>query len=259
MLTENDTSTLLLSCHPTTCSLDPIPSTLLQATAPTPTPAITQIIHTSLTNGTVRTTGPGYMWRITDLSLFFHFRLKPLNEESSTKSQACYLQIISMRSTSLASGEVFLQKLSFWWSLWTAKAFTQSVADFDKKSPYPPVCTRWIGHLWYSSWIYRSGWTLLAGASIQHSLPLHRCATGLRSQPRLHCPFTRLLLNLSKTVVLVFPATPSIQDSISINSGSSATVPTKYAWNLGVISDDQLSFDEHISISQACMQVCPLQ
>uniref|UniRef100_A0A3Q1JKY8 Reverse transcriptase domain-containing protein n=1 Tax=Anabas testudineus TaxID=64144 RepID=A0A3Q1JKY8_ANATE len=54
-LSEDDVSTLVLSNRPTTCSLDPIPSTLLQAIAPTLIPAITQIINTSLTTGTFPT------------------------------------------------------------------------------------------------------------------------------------------------------------------------------------------------------------
>ncbi len=41
-------SKLLLSSHPTTCPLDPIPSHLLQAISPTLLPALTHIINTSL-------------------------------------------------------------------------------------------------------------------------------------------------------------------------------------------------------------------
>ncbi|KAK2898055.1 hypothetical protein Q8A73_014435 [Channa argus] len=55
ILTEDDVSTLLLSNHPTTCTLDPIPSTLLQAVAPALMPAITQVINTSLKTGTFPT------------------------------------------------------------------------------------------------------------------------------------------------------------------------------------------------------------
>lgn len=47
--------TLLRSNLLTTCSLDPIPSTPLQADAPTLIPAITQINNTSLTTGTFPT------------------------------------------------------------------------------------------------------------------------------------------------------------------------------------------------------------
>ncbi len=50
-LTEVEVSKLLLSSHPTTCPLDPIPSHLLQAISPTLLPALTHIINTSLRTG----------------------------------------------------------------------------------------------------------------------------------------------------------------------------------------------------------------
>ncbi len=50
-LTEAEVSKLLLSSHPTTCPLDPIPSHLLQAISSTLLPALTHIINTSLLTG----------------------------------------------------------------------------------------------------------------------------------------------------------------------------------------------------------------
>ncbi len=50
-LTEAEVSKLLLSSHPTTCLLDPIPSHLLQAISPALLPALTHIIDTSLLTG----------------------------------------------------------------------------------------------------------------------------------------------------------------------------------------------------------------
>ncbi len=50
-LTEAEVSKLLLSSHPTTCPLDPIPSHLLQAISPALLPALTHIIYTSLLTG----------------------------------------------------------------------------------------------------------------------------------------------------------------------------------------------------------------
>ncbi|KAI2665785.1 hypothetical protein H4Q32_022883 [Labeo rohita] len=54
-LSEAEVSKLLLSSHPTTCPLDPIPSHLLQAISPTLLPALTHIINTSLLTGTFPT------------------------------------------------------------------------------------------------------------------------------------------------------------------------------------------------------------
>ncbi len=50
-LTEAEVSKLVLSSHPTTCPLEPIPSHLLQAISPTLLPALTHIINTFLLTG----------------------------------------------------------------------------------------------------------------------------------------------------------------------------------------------------------------
>uniref|UniRef100_A0AAY4AM17 Reverse transcriptase domain-containing protein n=2 Tax=Denticeps clupeoides TaxID=299321 RepID=A0AAY4AM17_9TELE len=54
-LFESDVSTLLQSSHPTTCSLDPIPSHLLQSIQPTILSALTHVLNSSLTTGTFPT------------------------------------------------------------------------------------------------------------------------------------------------------------------------------------------------------------
>ncbi len=55
VLTEAEVSKLLLSSHPTTCPLDPIPSHLLQAISPALLPALTHIINSSLLTGNFTT------------------------------------------------------------------------------------------------------------------------------------------------------------------------------------------------------------
>ncbi len=50
-LSEAEVSKLILSSHPTTCLLDPIPSHLLQAISPAVVPALTHIVNTSLHTG----------------------------------------------------------------------------------------------------------------------------------------------------------------------------------------------------------------
>ncbi len=54
-----------------------------------------------------------------------------------------------------------------------------------------------------------------------------------------------LQLNLAKTELLVFPATPTLQRDFTIQLGSSTITPSSIR-NLGVIFDDQLTFKEHI-------------
>ncbi len=50
-LSEAEVSKLILSSHPTTCPLDPIPSHLLQAISPAVVPALTHIVNKSLHTG----------------------------------------------------------------------------------------------------------------------------------------------------------------------------------------------------------------
>ncbi len=66
--------------------------------------------------------------------------------------------------------------------------------------------------------------------------------TDLRLPGRNH-----LQLNLAKTELLVFPATPTLQHDFTILLGSSTITPSASVRNLGVIFDDQLSFKEHIA------------
>ena len=51
----------------------------------------------------------------------------------------------------------------------------------------------------------------------------------------------QLQLNLSKTELLVIPASPSIQQEINIKLESTQLTPTKSARNLGIMVDDQLT------------------
>ncbi len=56
-----------------------------------------------------------------------------------------------------------------------------------------------------------------------------------------------LQLNLAKTELFVFPATPTLQHDFTIQLGSSAITPSASVRNLDVIFDDQLTFKEHIA------------
>ncbi len=56
-----------------------------------------------------------------------------------------------------------------------------------------------------------------------------------------------LQLNLAKTELLVFPATPTLQHDFTIQLGSSTITPSASVRNLGVIFDDQLTFKDHIA------------
>ncbi len=56
-----------------------------------------------------------------------------------------------------------------------------------------------------------------------------------------------LQLNLAKTELLVFPATPTLQHDFTIQLGSSKITPSTSVRKLGVIFDDQLTFKDHIA------------
>ncbi len=56
-----------------------------------------------------------------------------------------------------------------------------------------------------------------------------------------------LQLNLAKTELLVFPATPTLQHDFTIQLGSSSITPSCSVRNLGVIFDDQLTFKDLIA------------
>ncbi len=63
-----------------------------------------------------------------------------------------------------------------------------------------------------------------------------------------------LQLNLAKTELLVFPATPTLQHDFTIQLGSSTITPSSSVRNLGVISDDQLTFKDHSAkTARSCM------
>ncbi len=60
-----------------------------------------------------------------------------------------------------------------------------------------------------------------------------------------------LQLNLAKTEILVFPATPTLQHDFTIQLGSSTITPSSSVRNLGVIFDEWLTFKDHIAKTSA--------
>ncbi len=56
-----------------------------------------------------------------------------------------------------------------------------------------------------------------------------------------------LQLNLAKTELLVFPATPTLQQDFTIQIDSATITPSSSIGNLGEIFDDQHTFKDHIA------------
>ncbi len=80
-----------------------------------------------------------------------------------------------------------------------------------------------------------------------HALWLPTAVIGCLADISAWMKENHLQLNLAKTELLVFPATPTLQHDFTIQLGSSTITPSASVRNLGVIFDDQLTFKEHIA------------
>ncbi len=68
-----------------------------------------------------------------------------------------------------------------------------------------------------------------------------------------------LQLNLAKTELFVFPATPALQHDLTIQIDSSTITPSSSVRIIGVIFDDQLTFKDQIRKNCSILQVCIAQ
>ncbi len=326
-LAEAEVSKLLLSSHPTTCPLDPIPSHLLQAISPALLPALTHIINTSLLTGiflTARVT-PLLKKPTLNTSLLENYRpvsLLPFiaktlervvfNQVSFFLSQNNKLDAKQSGFRSGHSTETAL--LSVTEALRIAKADSKSSvlilldlsAAFDTvnhqilMSTLSSLDITGIPLRWFESYLtgrsFRVAWgrevskthqlvtgvpqgsvlgpllfsaytTSLAPIIQAHGFSYHfyaddtqlylsfrpddptvaarisGCLADISAWMKEH----HLQLNLAKTELLVFPATPTLQHDFTIQLGSSTITPSASVRNLGVIFDDQLTFKEHIA------------
>ncbi len=330
-LTEAEVSKLLLSSHPTTCPLDPIPSHLLQAISPTLLPALTHIINTSLLTGIFPTAFK--QARVTPLlkkptlntSLLENYRpvsLLPFiaktlervvfNQVSLFLSQNNKLDAKQSGFRSGHSTETAL--LSVTEALRIAKADSKSSvlilldlsAAFDTVNHQILLSTlssldiTGIPLRWFESYLTGRSFRVAWGGEVSKA---HKLVTGVPQGsvlgPLLFSTYTtslapiiqahgfsyhfyaddtqlylsfrpddptvaarisgcladisawmkehHLQLNLAKTELLVFPATPTLQHDFTIQLGSSTITPSASVRNLGVIFDGQLTFKEHIA------------
>ncbi len=330
-LTEAEVSKLLLSSHPTTCPLDPIPSHLLQAISPALIPALTHIINTSLLTGILPTAFK--QARVTPLlkkptlntSLLENYRpvsLLPFiaktlervvfNQVSLFLSQNNKLDTKQSGFRSGHSTETAL--LSVTEALRIAKADSKSSvlilldlsAAFDTVNHQILLSTlssldiTGIPLRWFESYLTGRSFRVAWGGEVSKA---HQLVTGVPQGsvlgPLLFSTYTtslapiiqahgfsyhfyaddtqlylsfrpddptvaarisgcladilawmkehHLQLNLAKTELLVFPATPTLQHDFMIQLGSSTITPSASVRNLGVIFDDQLTFKEHIA------------
>ncbi|XP_056593655.1 uncharacterized protein LOC130412880, partial [Triplophysa dalaica] len=78
---------------------------------------------------------------------------------------------------------------------------------------------------------------------MSHSASVTACLEDISAWMKDH----HLQLNPAKTELLVFPAHPTVQHDFNIHLGNTTITHSKTARNLGVIFDEQLSFNDHIA------------
>ncbi len=330
-LTEAEVSKLLLSSHPTTCPLDPIPSHLLQAISPALLPALTHIINTSLLTGIFPTAFK--QARVTPLlkkptlntSLLENYRpISLLPFIAKTLERVVFNQVslflsqnnkLDTKQSGFRSGHsTETALLSVTEALRIAKANSKSSvlilldlsAAFDTVNHQILLSTlssldiTGIPLRWFESYLTGRSFRVAWGGEVSKA---HKLVTGVPQGsvlgPLLFSTYTtslapiiqahgfsyhfyaddtqlylsfrpddptvaarisgcladisawmkehHLQLNLAKTELLVFPATPTLQHDFTIQLGSSTITPSASVRNLGVIFDDQLTFKEHIA------------
>ncbi len=330
-LTDAEVSKLLFSSHPTTCSLDPIPSHLLQAISPSLLPVLTHIINTSLLTGIFPTAFK--QARVTPLlkkptlntSLLENYRpVSLLPFIAKTLERVVFNQLSSflLKHNLLDAKQSGFRRghstetalLSATEALRIAKADSKSSvlilldlsAAFDTVNHQILLTTlsslgiTGIPFRWFESYLNGRSFKVAWGGKVSTE---HQLVTGVPQGsvlgPLLFSTYTtslgpiiqahgfsyhfytddtqlylsfrpddptvaarisgcladisawmkehHLQLNLAKTELLVFPATPTLQHDFTIQLGSSTITPSSSVRNLGVIFNDQLTFKDHIA------------
>ncbi|KAI2645286.1 hypothetical protein H4Q32_028264 [Labeo rohita] len=258
-LSEAEVSKLLLSSHPTTCPLDPIPSHLLQAISPTLLPALTHIINTSLLTGTFPTAFKQARNSSLDAnqSGFTQLKLHYFNHQILLST----LSSLGITGIPLRWFESYLTGRSFRvaWGGEVSKAH-HLVTGVPQGSVLGPllfsIYTTSLGPIiqahGFSYHCYADDMQLYL--SFQPDDPtvaarISGCLADISEWMKAH----HLQLNLAKTELLIFPATLTLQHDFTISLGTLTITPSSSARNLGVILDDRLTFKDHIAkTAQSC-------
>ncbi len=289
-LTEAEVSKPLLSSHPTTCPLDPIPSLLLQAISPTLLPAFTHIINTSLLTSTFPTAfkqarvtpllkKPTLNTSLTDsyrpVSLL-PFIVKMLervffNQLSSFLSNNHLLDANQSGFRRGRSTETAL--LSVTEALRIAKADCKSSvlilldlsAAFDTVNHQILLSTltsldiTGIPLRWFESYLTGRSFKVAWGGEVSKA---HQLVTGVPQGsvlgPLLFSTYTTSLGPVIKARGISYHCyTDDTQLYLSIIQIDSSTItPSRSVRNLGVIFDDQLTFQRPHCKDCSILQVC---
>ncbi len=284
-LTEAEVSKLLLSSHPTTCSLDPIPSHLLQAISPAVSllPFIAKTLERVVFNQVslflsqnnkldAKQSGfrSGHSTETALLSVTEALRIAKADSKSSVLilldlSAAFDTVNHQILLSTLSSLDITGIPLRWFESYLTGQSFRVAWGGEVSKAhklvtgvPQGSV----LGPLLFSTYT-----TSLAPFIQAHGFSYHFYADDTQlylsfrpDDPTVAARISdcladisawmkehHLQLNLAKTELLVFPTTPTLQHDFTIQLGSSTITPSASVRNLGVIFDDQLTFKEHIA------------
>ncbi len=232
-LTEAEVSKLLLSSHPTTCPLDPIPSHLFQAISPTLLPALTHIINTSLLTGIFPTA-------------FKQARVIPLLKKPTLNTSLLenYRPVSLLPFIAKTLKRVVFNQVSLFLSqnnkLDAKQSGFMSGHSTETAHHHPIIQAHGFSYNFYAddTQLYLS----FRPDDPTVAARISGCLADISAWMKEH----HLQLNLAKTELLVFPATPTLQHDFTIQLGSSTITPSASVRNLGVIFDDQLTFKEHI-------------
>ncbi len=232
-LTEAGVSKLLLSSHPTTCPLDPIPSHLLQAISPALLPALTHIINTSLLSAAFDTVNHQILLStlssldITGIPLRWFESY--LTGQSFRVAWGGEVSKAHQLVTGVPQGSVL--------GLLLFSTYTTSLA--------PIIQARGFSYHFYAddTQLYLS----FRPDDPTVAARISGCLADISAWMKEH----HLQLNLAKTELLVFPATPTLQHDFTIQLGSSTITPSASFRNH--CKDSHCSHCKDCSILQVCI------
>ncbi|KAK3548660.1 hypothetical protein QTP70_016409, partial [Hemibagrus guttatus] len=239
---------IIQSCNPTTCPLDPIPSTMLQTISPDLLPFNTTVINGSLTSGHVPTAIkkarviPILLLIPQDISNYRPVSLLSFLSKILKHIAAISCRIISMIPTTFdtVNNKTLLSTLRSLGICGIAWEWLASYLDGRSYQLYP--------HMDFHT-TAMSMTPNLSSPSLPQDARISACLVDISSWMMAH----QLKLNPSKTELLVIPGDPSPAQDLALSLNNSMISPSATACNLGVTMDNQLSFSSHVAnVTRSC-------